>query len=261
MARSLVLLLLLAAGAVQAQDAGALRARHASLTEQLARSPFGRPLHVDSEVAGNRHRGEINAVLEQPFAMVASALARASSWCEILTLQVNVKRCESAAAGVSAHITRRARDPVDDAHRIDFFFDLPASRADYLQVRLRAGDGPVGTRDYEIRIEVAPLDARRTFLRMSYAYSVGTMARLAMDFYLAGPGRDKRGFSVEGGERGIVERSAMRHYLAIEAYVGSKDLETRLRRWYEAITRYPQLQERVSLDEYVEMKRREASLS
>ena len=44
------------------------------------------------------------------------------------------------------------------------------------------------------------------------------MARLAMDAYLAGAGRDKRGFSVDGGDaRGVVERSAMRYYLATEA--------------------------------------------
>ena len=102
-------------------------------------------------------------------------------------------------------------------------------------------------------------------MHLSYAYTLGFTARLAMDAYLAGAGRDKRGFSVEGGERGVVERSAMRHYLAIEAYLASlaappsERLETRLRNWYAAIARYPQLREPVGADEYVEMKRREAA--
>jgi hypothetical protein len=85
-----------------------------------------------------------------------------------------------------------------------------------------------------------------------------------MKSYLAGAGRDKRGFSVDGGERGVVERSAMRYYLAVEAYLESLDapaeqrLEARLRNWYAAIARYPQLHEAVGAEEYIEMKRREA---
>lgn len=258
MLRLLILPLFLAA-AVHAQDPVSLRERHAALDQRLGSSPFGRPLQVESVVEGNRHKGEIHAVIEQPYAAVAAALARPGHWCEILTIQINIKRCEPAADRLSAFITRRPRDTVDGAHRIDFRFEVAASRADYLHAGLNADAGPVGTRDYQIRIEATPLDGKRTFLRMSYAYTLGTMARLAMDAYLAGAGRDKRGFSVEGGERGVIERAAMRHYLGIEAYLGSKDLETRLRRWYTAITRYPQLEERVGFDEYVAMKHREAA--
>ena len=264
MIRALSLVLLLCATA-HAQDPAALRGRHAALQEHLGSSPFGRPLHVDSAVDGSRHKGEIHAVIEQPYATVAAALTRPAQWCEILTIQVNIKRCEPSAGALSAFITRKPRDTADDAHRIDFRFELGASRADYLQVGLNAGAGPVGTRDYEIRLEATPLDARRTFLRMSYAYTLGTMARFAMDAYLAGAGRDKRGFSVEGGERGVIERAAMRHYLGIEAYLASlaappdQRFDTRLRSWYSAAARYPQLHERVGLDEYVEMKHREAA--
>ncbi|MGH8733376.1 MAG: hypothetical protein ACREVB_06810, partial [Burkholderiales bacterium] len=129
-----------------------------------------------------------------------------------------------------------------------------------LRVRLSASSGPVGTRDYEIVLEAAPLDSRRTLIHMSYAYTLGSMARAAMSAYLAGAGREKRGFTVDGGERGVVERAAMRYYLAIEAYLKSPDsLETRLHHWYTATTRYPQLRERVGLEEYVAMKRREAA--
>jgi hypothetical protein len=67
------------------------------------------------------------------------------------------------------------------------------------------------------------------------------------------------------GVRGAIERGAMRHYLAIEAFLESlaappgERLEARLRDWYAAIERYPlQLREAIGRDEYVEMKRREA---
>ena len=109
----------------------------------------------------------------------------------------------------------------------------------------------------------------------NYAYTLGTMARLATDAYLAGAGREKVGFSVvqrrpdgspvyADGVRGMVERGAMRYFLAVDAYLDSlrappgQALETRLRGWYAATARYPQLRERISADEYLEMKRREA---
>jgi hypothetical protein len=273
----LLLCAALVCATAQAQDAGALRARHAALHEQLANNPFGRPLHVESSTSGGTqggktHNGEIYAVIEQPYRVVAPALARAAPWCDILTLLVNVKRCHASdEKTLEAFITRKARDPADGAHRIDFRFELARSSADYLHVVLRAPTGPVGTRDYEIRLEAAPLDSRRTFMHLSYAYTLGSMARFAMEAYLAGAGRDKVGFSVverlpDGrpvyvdGARGVVERNAMRYHLAVEAYLHSgQDLEARLRRWYAATARYPQLREAVSLDEYVEMKRHEAS--
>jgi hypothetical protein len=201
----------------------------------------------------------VYAVIDQPYAVVAAGLGRAPSWCAILTLQVNIKGCQATSAGLAAYVTRRARDSVEDAHRIEFRFEPAARRADYLRVALRADEGPVGTRDYEIVLQAAPLDARRSFLHMTYAYKLGWMARLAMDAYLAGPGRDKRGFSVDGGPRGIVERNAMRYFLAVDAFLGARELEARLRRWYTQTARYPQLREEVSLEQYVEMKRRQAA--
>lgn len=274
--RAALLCLALLSGASQAQDAGALRARHAALHKQLADNPFGRPLHVESAVTGGRQQGEIHAVLDQPYDVVGPALAKPAHWCEILTLQVNVKGCQPSGETIAAFITRKARDSIDGAHRIDFRFQVTPARNDYLQVALSSPAGPVGTRDYEIRLQATPLDAKRTFIHLSYAYTLGTMARMAMDAYLAGSGRDKVGFSVverqaDGrpihvdGVRGVVERAAMRYYLAIESTVEAlalpetQRLDARLRRWYDGITRYPQLREQVGVDEYVQMKRRESS--
>jgi hypothetical protein len=262
----LVVLFCSAALGAQAQDATALKARHAELGAQLANSPFGRALHVESTASSGAHKGEIYAVIEQPFGVVAPALAHPAHWCDILTLQVNIKRCSATGSeSLTAFITRKARDAVDSAHRVDFRYEpIATAGGDYLRVALNSPSGPIGTRDYRILVEAAPLDSRRTFLHLSYAYTLGFMARIAMDAYLAGAGRDKRGFSVDGGERGVVERSAMRHYLAIEAYLESlavppaQRLDSRLRDWYAATARYPQLRETVGRDEYVEMKRREA---
>jgi hypothetical protein len=260
MLRAFILAFLAVLAPAQAQDAASLRARHAALKDELAKNAFDRPLHVESAASGGAHKGQIYAVLDHPYSAVAQALARPANWCEILTLQVNIKRCDASGEGMAAFITRKPRDSVDGAQRVDFRFEHATASADHLQVVVNAPSGPVGTRDYEIRLEAVPLDARRTFMHLSYTYTLGRMARAAMDAYLSSAGRDKRGFTVDGGERGVVERAAMRHHLAIEAYLGSltapaeKRLETRLRGWYSAITRYPQLREEVGADEYVQMK-------
>jgi hypothetical protein len=180
--------------------------------------------------------------------------------------RVNIKRCSADQGGqtLAAFITRKARDPIANAHRVDFRYERTTQSGDYLRVALSASSGPLGTHDYQIVLQAAPLDSRHTFMHMSYAYTLGSLARMAMKSYLAGAGRDKRGFSVDGGERGVVERSAMRYYLAVEAYLESLDapaeqrLEARLHKWYGAIARYPQLHETIGAEEYVEMKRREA---
>jgi hypothetical protein len=240
---------------------------------QDGQNPFGKTLRVASTAAGGAHKGEIHAVIEQPFGVVAAALARGDHWCEILTLQVNIKRCEASAGSLAAFVTRKPRDTAADAHRIDFRFEVAEKRADQLRVALNAASGPMGTRDYEIHLKAVPLDSKRTTLHMTYAYTLGTMARFAMDAYLAGPGRDKTGFTVAerrpdgqpvyvDGVRGAIERSAMRYYLAVDATLPpGQPLDARLRRWYSAIERHPQLKERVGRDEYVEMKRREAAAS
>jgi hypothetical protein len=261
-----LVLVLLISGSAQAQDAAALRSRHAALKEQLADSPFGRPLHVESSATDGAHKGHIYAVVEQPYGVVAPALTRPEGWCQILMLQVNIKRCsvDRSSEALAAFVTRKPRDGIESAHRIDFRYEPTTKTGDYLGVALSASAGPLGTRDYQIMLEATPLDSQRTFIHMSYAYTLGLVARTAMNSYLAGAGRNKRGFSVDGGERGVVERSAMRYYLAVEAYLESLDapperrLEARLRNWYEAITRYPQLHEAIGREEYVEMKRREA---
>ena len=79
MLRAFVPVLLCVAFAAHAQDAASLRARHAALKQQLADNPFGRAVHVESDISGNSHNGEIYAVLEHPYRVVAPALARAAS--------------------------------------------------------------------------------------------------------------------------------------------------------------------------------------
>lgn len=269
----------LVAAPARAQDAEALRGRYAALRDALAHSPFGRSLAVESARTSKEQKGEVFSLIAKPFGTLSAALGRADAWCDILILQTNVKRCQSASTAgaetLSVFVARRPQDPLESAYQADFRYELAAAAPDYLRVTLTAPTGPLGTSDYRIALEATPLDPGRSFVHMSYSYSLGIAARLAVQAYLATSGRHKVGFSIvdrdpDGqpvyvkGVRGILERNAMRYYLAIEAYLGSLDapprerLEKRLRDWHAAIERYPrQLDPEMSRDEYVAMKSRE----
>jgi hypothetical protein len=276
---SLALALLAFQIPAQGQDAQALRARHAALRAQLADNAFGRPLHVESGGKHGDHNGAIYAVIEQPFARVYAALRGSAQWCDVLMLQANVKHCEvssSAAETLSFFVARKPSHPIEQAHRVDLSYAVPAAGADYLHVALSAPEGPFDTTDYRIRLEAVPLDQKRTFVHLAYSYTLGGAARMGMRVYLSSSGRDKVGFSVVdrtpegapvyvGGVRGVVERNTMRYYLAVEACVGTLDApaaerrDKRLRAFHAGLERYPLQLRELGLAEYLEIKRRDAS--
>ena len=261
-----------------AQDAASLRARFGTLTQELSNNQFQRPLYLESSESPNDLKGEIYATLDHPFSAVGPALQGVGHWCEILILHLNVKDCQASGAGpadtLSVVIGKKYDQALEDAYRVDFTYKVGAATADYLRVQLNAEAGPVGTKNYRIIFEAVPVDAKRTFVHMSYAYGYGMAARVAMQAYLATVGRSKVGFSVVGQKadgkpvyignvRGVVERNTMRYFLAIESYLGAlsappaQRVEQRLRDWYAAIERYPVQLHEMERNEYIDMKRRE----
>lgn len=278
----LMLLLCLAAlGVVPGalgQDAAALRARHAELRGQLASNAFGRALVLESTQEGDTFKGEIHAVVAQPFGRVGPALQDVRHWCDILILHLNVKYCRVRGPGDSpvldVALGRKFDQPLDEAYPLAFVWKPPVSASDYLAVQFQSDAGPLGTRDYRIALEAAPIDEQNSFVHLSYSYRYGLTARLALQGYLATLGRDKVGFSLSGrqadgapvyigGVRGVVERNTMRYYLAIEAYLATAGLppaeqpERRLREWFDATERYPRQLHELTREEYLAMKRQE----
>jgi hypothetical protein len=266
---------LLAFGSGQAlADAGALRARHADLREELRNNPYQRQVHIDSTETSSSLQGDIYAVLEHPFERVSASLKDPAAWCDIMLLPFNTKYCRAADDRLAVRIGRKYNQPVEQAYKIDFQFRNVAAGNDYLETQLTAAQGPVGTRDYRIRIEAVPLEGGKTFMHLSYAYGYGTAGKLAMQAYLATAGSDKVGFSVTGkdaggqpqyinGVRGAIERNAMRYYLAIDAYLDSlsvpeaQRVERRINTWFSSSERYPRQLREMDRETYATMKRAE----
>ncbi len=260
------------------QDAVTLRAQHSELLEALNTSAFKKPIVMESRITDGTLRSDVYAVFDHPFSMLSHALQGTDHWCDIMILHLNVKNCTAADGAekgmIRVAIGRKYDQPIADTYQIDFQYRAPESQPDYLAVQLRAEDGPFATRDYRIDFESIPLDAKRSFIHMSYSYTYGLAARVAMELFLSTIARNKIGFSIVdrkpdgapiyiGGSRGVVERNTMRYYLAIEVFLKSFNLpakeqpERRLRDWFAATERYPRQLHELTLEEYLPMKRAE----
>ena len=254
--------------------ASALQAKHAELQPALERNGFGRPIHLNSREGDHVLNGDIHAVVAHPFARVSEALHRASDWCDILIMPYNTKLCVTSPKGdaLTIRVGRKNDVEPEDAYRLDFSYRVVARSADYLRLELKAPEGPLGTRDYVITLEAAPIDGQRSFIHLSYSYAYGTVSRLAMQAYLATMGRNKVGFTevdrdgrreLVRGMRGIMERNTMRYYLAIESYLDSlaapkgQQVDKRLTDWYVAQAQYPRQLKEMERGEYMAMKQRE----
>lgn len=259
-----------AAGAAAAD----LATQRQVLAGELAHSPFGAPLVLHSTESAHDASGDVWALVEHPFTRLAP-LTRADSWCAVLILHINTKYCRPRAAPGDAGATpeqaldlrvgRKSWQELDDASRLELRLAVRASAPDYLRVALRGDQGPMGTSDYQIDFEAIPAGPGRSFVHLRYAYGFGTVARLAMQAYLGTLGRGKVGFSLDeagepvAGVRGVLERNAMRYYLAIDAWLSApgRDPGARLAYWFDATQRYAQQLAEMDRETYLDMKHRE----
>jgi hypothetical protein len=263
-----------------AQDAATLKARHAALGPRLADNAFGRPLVLDSKETSGDLRGDVYSVVEHPYPVVLQSLRSVDTWCDVLLLHLNVKGCKAtpgANASLTLNVGRKFDQTLEEAYALEFAFKPVAATSEYLQVQLTAPEGPLSTKNYRIVVEAVPLDARKTFVHMSYAYGYGFTAKVAMQTYLATVGRDKVGFSTAerpeggsaqiGGVLGLLERNTMRYYLAIDAYLSAhaapkaEQAERRLKAWFAATERYARQLREMGEAEYMDMKRKELKRS
>lgn len=269
------------ASAHAAQDpAQLLREQHAQLRQELQRSAFGRPLVLRSRQAGESVSGEVFAVVDHPMDVVRAQLSTAQQWCEVLLIHFNTKSCRSAPSRgstsvVTAYFGKKTEQQLSDAARVDFTYQTVVASDQYLHISMHAANGPMTTNNYRITFQAVQLDSKRTFIRFLYAYDVGFAGQLAMKVYLSTVGRDKVGFSpgpardeqadsFVGGLRGVVERNAMRYYLAIDVTLNTADVkpverqrEMRLNDWFTATERYKRQLHELERDDYLTIKRSE----
>lgn len=258
--------------------ATSLRDKYNASQDRLAHNQFKRAMFLDSTESPESENGDIYALVEHPFAVVRAALVSPGNWCDILSLHLNTKYCKASVVEkqdvLKVSIGRKHDQPLEDAYPLLFAYHIEVQTPDYLQIRLNADKGPLGTSNYRIVLEAVPLKGGQTFIHFSYAYAYGLAGRMAMQGYLATLGKDKVGFTIDGlqadkqplyigGNRGLIERNTMRYFLAIDVFLGALSgsaqarFEKRIHDWFVAIERYPRQLHELEQGEYLAMKRKE----
>jgi hypothetical protein len=266
---------LYAPNALAEDPAAALRERYAAMTQTLEQSPIQPGLHVESVESSSAPRGDAYAVIHYPFASVAAAFAQPQNWCESLILHLNVQYCRASIdtehALLSAAVGKKTNQALADTHRINFIYTVVASTPDFMRVELAAEEGPLGTGNYLIALELIALENQSAFMHLQYSYTQGYLSRIATSVYFATRGRDKVGFTrIQDGEdpphlvrgiRGALERNTMRYYLAFDAYLHALEspapqrFEQSIERWFADTERFARQLREVKHDDYITMKR------
>ncbi len=236
----------------------------------------GRSIYVHSETDKKRLRADVYSIVHYRLADLSRALARPQNWCRFVTLHLNVKACTCSLQPdpvLSIYAGRKFYQSPQEATRMDYRFQVVEQDSQRLVVLLTAAKGELSTRDYRFRIETQRMNADDVLLHFSLSYRQSLTSRMATRAYLSTLGRDKVGFSRQPGGtdgndyvkgvRGIVERNAMRYYLALAVYMNTLDATgprtdyRRCRTWFDLTQRYARQLREVDRTEYLLDKRRE----
>jgi len=241
----------------------------------LTSNSFGLPLVLESVAQEEQVHVDVYGILAHPFSSVVNALQAPANWCDIVSLPPNVKACTyrelPGAWLLTFYLGRKGYQPPEDARPVIYHYRKVEQRQGYLDIMLSADTGPFGTRDHRLRFEALPLDRKRTFVHVSYAYRDTAALRLAAKGYFSTLGRGKVGFTITGtdqngkpvyidGPRGAIERNAARYYLAIQAFMSTlrypaeSRFSMRIGEWHELTSRYPKQLFDLDKQDYLEFK-------
>ena len=254
-----------------------LHEKYHAIAQQLHNNTFRHPIVIESDENNGHMRGDIYSLMEHPFARASKNLTQAENWCEVVPLHLNVKACTYSKRKFKTQLTfysgRKYYDPPGRTFRLRYDYAVVALQNDYFKIQLTADSGPLHTENYLILFEAIP-HADGTFIHFSYSYRYKLMARMANTAYLVGLGNRKVGFSVVGtdkkgkpkyirGIKGIIERNAVRYFLAVDAFLDTLDIpveqrfEQRIARWYDLTNLYPTQLYELQKQDYLRYKRKE----
>jgi hypothetical protein len=254
-----------------------LEVKHRVLEEQLLKNDFGVPIVIQANGEDGRMEGNVYGILEQPFTAVRQAMVQAPNWCKITPLHFNIKACTWQKINGDYKLTlysgRKYYQEPGSTYIFDYRYHSQCDDSSYCEVTLTAVDGPMDTGNYRFQVEMIPLNGK-TFIHFHYGYEYGFLTDMAMFTYLSTIGSGKVGFTVTdrdsngepeyvSGVQGVVERNAMRYYLALQAYLDSLDapaseqFEQRLQRWYDLTERYHRQLYEMNREDYLAYKRHE----
>ena len=273
-----VILNLFFAHNVAATPADKLANKYEEIEDELLENNYDIPVYLESSDIENTMRGDVYGILYYPFKTVRHALTSLKNWCEIMPQHLNIKACtyqhRNKQCSLSFYSGRKFYQKADNVYRLNYNFKVSKPAPEYFRVSLQAKQGPVDTSDYNILVEATPLSDSSTFIHFSYEYKYGFWTSMGMSTYLATLGSDKVGFTIENtdendkpvyikGVRGIVERNAIRYYLAIQSYLDTQTLPAekqflkRISHWFDLTEQYHQQLYEMDKKDYIKYKKLE----
>ncbi|MGC2062102.1 MAG: hypothetical protein WA610_03930 [Thermodesulfovibrionales bacterium] len=247
---------------------------HRNMT-RLEKNSFGLPLFLESFELDDKVHVDVFGIFDHPFSSVVNVLKVPANWCDIVSLNPNVKACTYGAlpgAGLlTFYIGRKVYQPPEDTRQVMYQYRIVDQQPGYLDIILSADAGPFGTKNHRMRFEALPLEGGRTFVHVSYAYSDSAALRFAEKVYFATLGWGKLGFTVTGtdrhgmpvyigGPRGALERNAVRYYFAIQSFMHTLSypeqyrFSMRISEWYDLTTPYKKQLFDLDKKDYVKFK-------
>jgi len=229
------------------------------LESKLEKNSFGFPLFLESFERDDRVHVDVYGIFDHSFSSVLNVLRVPANWCDIVTLDPNVKVCtyreQPGSWLLTLYIGRKTYQPPEDTRQVIYHYRNVEQRQGYLDILLDADEGPFSTRDHRMRFEALPIEGGRTFVHVSYAYSDNVALRLVEKLYFATLGIGKVGFTVTktdrggnpvyiGGPRGALERSVVRYHFAIQSFMDTlrypeeSRFSMRTINWYDLTSRY-----------------------
>ena len=251
---------------------------YTQLKPVLQKNAYGIPIYVHSKDENDTMTGVIYGVLNHPFEVTSRALGAAANWCEVAPQHLNIKACtyraENDFCQLRFYSGRKHYEKADDVYQLDYRFEAIEQSPDFIHIRLSADEGPAGTGQYRLNVKAIPLDKTSSFIYFSYAYEYNFITSLGMGTYLATLGSGKVGFTVTdkdkkgepiyiGGVRGIIERNAVRYYLAIQSYLDTLSIEAahqfqaRINHWFDLTEKHHLQLFEMEKNDYLEYKQQE----
>ena len=237
------------------------------------------PLYVRSDEHEGVFNADVYGIVDYPVRVLVDALTIPASWCESTTLHPNIKHCTYELQDDSVLFTfylARSRKPLrslQHAYELKLKFRVLALSKDYFKVLFEGNEGSMDTRNHRFQLEAIPV-ADSAFVRVKFSYQSHLMSRLATTIYLGTFSPNRIGFSMVGidndgqpiyvkGNKGLLERHVVRSYLAVIAFMHTRDVpaedrfEAQMNRWYDLAERYVLQLHEMERHEYIEVKRQE----
>lgn len=247
------------------------------IIENLNNSALGVPIFIRSMEGKKTLKAEVYGKLDYPFKDIQNVLKTPENWCDILTLNLNIKACtfhkKYDPVKLGLYVGRKVYETPEDAQLLNYQYKQIENTPEKLSISLSADEGPMATSNYLIEFYAIPAPTG-TYLKVYMSYEPSFFSRIATSTYLTTLGRDKVGFSLEKnsktgkksyvkGIKGIIERNAMRYYLATVAFLDTRDLpesyrfSTRSQRWFDLTEQFVKQLHEMERSEYLNTKQLE----